>query len=223
MLANLRRSTAVVACTMSIAITGCAALRKDSVTCRVVSGLGGSTLGAVAGGGGAHAIDSSPDGLEIAFSSAIGWLVGGAVGYGLGYWACPVEEAPAAPPPPPPTAAAPAPAKRRIVLRGVHFDFNAASLRPDARAVLDEAASTLREAASVRVAVEGHTDGVGSDAYNLRLSERRAQTVGDELTRQGIDAGRIAIAGLGETKPVASNDTEEGRAQNRRVELRVLD
>jgi len=112
--------------------------------------------------------------------------------------------------------------KKRLILRGVNFDFNKADIRPDARPVLDEAIRTLKEAGDVRVSVEGHTDSVGSNSYNEGLSVRRAKSVAAYLARGGISADRLEISGYGETRPVASNDTADGRAQNRRVELNVL-
>jgi len=108
------------------------------------------------------------------------------------------------------------------VLRGVHFDFNKAAVRADARPVLDEAASILAARPAVRVAVEGHTDGLGSDAYNQRLSERRARAVLEYLVHAGVARERLEAQGFGESHPVADNATEDGRARNRRVELRVL-
>jgi outer membrane protein OmpA-like peptidoglycan-associated protein len=130
---------------------------------------------------------------------------------------------PAPPPPPPPPAAAPAaPMKKRIVLRGVNFDFDKSNIRPDARPVLDEAIRTLKDEADVRVSVEGHTDSRGTDEYNQALSLRRANSVADYLEDGGIARGRLEVTGFGESKPVASNDTDDGRAQNRRVELQVL-
>jgi outer membrane protein OmpA-like peptidoglycan-associated protein len=122
-----------------------------------------------------------------------------------------------APPPPPPAP------KKKIVLRGVNFDFDKANIRADAEPILDAAASTLQAEQPVSIAVEGHTDSTGSDEYNQGLSIRRAAAVRDYLEKKGIDPGRMTIEGYGETKPVASNDTDEGRAQNRRVELRVAE
>jgi OOP family OmpA-OmpF porin len=112
-------------------------------------------------------------------------------------------------------------AKRKIVLRGVNFDFDEATIRPDGKPVLDEAIRTLKEEANVKASVEGHTDAVGSDAYNQGLSERRADAVTDYLTAGGIARRRLSPVGFGESKPVASNETEDGRAQNRRVEFRI--
>ncbi len=132
-----------------------------------------------------------------------------------------VEEAP--PPAPPPPAPPPPPVpKRRIILRGVNFDFDKSTIRPDARVILDEAVATLRSEPEIRVSVEGHTDAMGSDEYNQRLSERRATAVADYLSRGGISRGRFSTEGFGESNPVASNVEEDGRAQNRRVELRIL-
>jgi outer membrane protein OmpA-like peptidoglycan-associated protein len=139
--------------------------------------------------------------------------------------------APEAPPPPPPVAAAPAPApepemppvQKKIVLRGVNFDFDKANIRADAQPILDEAVRALGEAGDVRVSVEGHTDSVGSDAYNMGLSQRRAKAVSDYLQSKGIAGDRLTTEGFGESKPVATNETSEGRAQNRRVELRIVE
>jgi iron complex outermembrane receptor protein len=109
-----------------------------------------------------------------------------------------------------------------ISLEGVHFDFDKATLRPDAIAILDKAVGLLKTQAKVVVEVAGHTDSVGSEEYNQGLSERRAISVKDYLESQGITATRLTARGYGEAQPVASNDTEEGRALNRRVELIVL-
>jgi outer membrane protein OmpA-like peptidoglycan-associated protein len=133
-------------------------------------------------------------------------------------------EPPVEAPPPPVAAPTPAPpAKKKIILRGVNFDFDKADIRPDARPVLDEAIATLKDAGDIDVAVEGHTDSVGSAAYNEGLSVRRARAVADYLARGGISPQRMEVTGFGENRPVASNDTADGRAQNRRVELNVRD
>lgn len=124
-------------------------------------------------------------------------------------------------PPPPPAPPAPR-ATRKIVLRGVRFDFNKYNIRADARPILDEAVRTLQEERDINISVEGHTDAIGSDAYNQRLSERRAGSVADYLARGGVARSRMRVEGYGESRPVATNDTEDGRAQNRRVELHVL-
>jgi outer membrane protein OmpA-like peptidoglycan-associated protein len=130
------------------------------------------------------------------------------------------------PPPAPPApvvaqAAPPPPMAKKIVLRGVNFDFDKSTLRPDAIPILDEAARVLVAEPGLQVSVEGHTDSRGTDAYNDALSLRRANTVRQYLADHGVDAGRLSVVGHGESKPVASNDTDDGRAQNRRVELLV--
>ncbi len=127
----------------------------------------------------------------------------------------------AAPPPPPPPPPTPRPAKKKIVLRGVHFDFDKANVRKDSVPILEEAAKSLEENKDVHVVVEGHTDSKGTEAYNDALSLSRAKAVRDYLVKLGVPADRLSVLGLGERSPVASNDTDAGRAQNRRVELLV--
>ena len=109
-----------------------------------------------------------------------------------------------------------------IDLKGVNFDFDKSTLRPDAVAILDEAVAILSKYAELKVEVAGHTDSVGAEVYNQGLSERRARVVYDYLTGHGIDASRlVGPHGFGESKPIDSNDTKEGRANNRRTELDV--
>jgi OOP family OmpA-OmpF porin len=110
-----------------------------------------------------------------------------------------------------------------IELEGVYFDFDKATIKPEGKVVLNEAAALLQKHERVVVEVAGHTDSTGSDEYNQGLSERRANAVKDYLTAQGVTATRLSARGYGESQPVASNDTKEGRAENRRVELIVLD
>jgi len=128
-----------------------------------------------------------------------------------------VAQAPVAPSPPP----LPPPAKRKIVLRSVYFEFDKSDIRSESRPVLDEAANTLKHEGDVRIVAEGHTDSAGSDLYNKKLGRHRAEAVRSYLVSRGIAGDRIRVVSFGESRPVASNDTEEGRAQNRRVELQV--
>ena len=147
------------------------------------------------------------------------WATGGiGLKYRLNGPPVPPPPAPAPPPPPPPPPAE----KKKIILRGVNFDFDKSNIRPDARPILDEAISTLKEYKQITLSVEGHTDSIGTEQYNQKLSLRRAKSVADYLAKGGIDAKRMTEKGLGESQPVASNDTAEGRAQNRRVELKIL-
>ena len=101
------------------------------------------------------------------------------------------------------------------------FDTNSTALGPGARDRLNQVADILNRYPRTRVVIEGHTDSVGSESYNLRLSERRAESVADYLISQGVERFRITTIGYGETRPIASNATPEGRLQNRRVELKI--
>jgi OOP family OmpA-OmpF porin len=115
-----------------------------------------------------------------------------------------------------------------IDLKGVNFDFDKSTLRPDAVAILNEAIEILKRYPELKVEVAGHTDSIGTDAYNQGLSERRSRAVYDYLTSNGIDAARlVGPNGYGESRPIAPNtnedgsDNPEGRAKNRRTELNV--
>jgi outer membrane protein OmpA-like peptidoglycan-associated protein len=101
----------------------------------------------------------------------------------------------------------------------VLFDFDSANIRPDAERTLTEVAEVMKSYAQRPMRIEGHTDSVASDDYNLKLSERRAQGVQAWLTSKGGVKARITPKGWGESKPVATNDTAAGRQQNRRVEI----
>jgi len=109
-----------------------------------------------------------------------------------------------------------------LILEGVNFAFDSSKLTPESESILEKAVQALRDAASVSVRVEGHTDSVGTEQYNQKLSERRANAVVDYLVSQGIEAGRLEPMGFGESEPVASNETKEGRYKNRRVEFEVI-
>ena len=109
--------------------------------------------------------------------------------------------------------------QERIILRGVHFDFNKSNIRPDAIPILDEAVEILGKHPDVTVDVNGYCDIIGGVAYNQRLSERRANAVAGYLEGKGIAPNRLVAHGYGKTQFVATNATAEGRAQNRRVEL----
>lgn len=104
----------------------------------------------------------------------------------------------------------------------ITFDFDKSDLKPAFYPVLDNVANTLREYDQTIVEVAGHTDSVGSDAYNQQLSERRAASVGNYLMSRGLLRDRFILVGAGESHPVASNDSESGRAQNRRVEITLV-
>jgi OmpA-OmpF porin, OOP family len=183
----------------------------------------GALVGAGLGCGIAAGVDSSSSkGYEIGcpVGGAVGAIAGAGIGYALAPHPAPPPPPPPPPPlPPPPPPPPPPPVAQKLVLRGVNFDFDKAKIRPGDAAVLDEAAATLKQNPNVTVNVNGYTDSIGSEAYNLKLSERRANAVVNYLERQGIPASQLIPHGYGKTNFVASNDTAEGRAQNRRVEL----
>ena len=106
-----------------------------------------------------------------------------------------------------------------LELSGVNFAFNSADLSPAATSALDSVVSRLQFHSVKRVEIAGHTDSTGPESYNQQLSERRAQAVADYMEKNGIEWWRMNVVGHGESQPVASNDTREGRAQNRRVQI----
>lgn len=111
-------------------------------------------------------------------------------------------------------------AEGRVATQGILFDTGSDRIRPESAPTLKEIGEMLKAHPDLRLSIEGHTDNVGDDAANMALSERRAAAVKAHLEREyGIAADRLQAKGMGETKPVASNDTPEGRQQNRRVEL----
>jgi outer membrane protein OmpA-like peptidoglycan-associated protein len=108
-----------------------------------------------------------------------------------------------------------------VLASDVLFTSGSASLYPGGRDKLRQLAGVLSRYPQSTIQIVGHTDSVGSEQMNVDLSRRRAQAVADEITANGVSSGRISIRGLGESQPVATNDTPEGRAQNRRVEIQI--
>ena len=198
--------------------TGCATLRAHQTACRWTSGIVGGVVGAGAGAAVGSAV--SDNDASIAGGAAGGLVVGAIAGGVAGHFLCEPPAEPA-PPPPPPPAPAPPPGTKIETLAGPYFAFNRAELTPEGRTRLEAVVTVLGRHPTVRVLVEGHTDAIGSDAYNLRLSERRAAAVRDYLVEHGVEATRIDVRGAGKAAPIASNATEAGRAQNRRVEITV--
>jgi outer membrane protein OmpA-like peptidoglycan-associated protein len=224
------RASLLVAIPAGLAMlaAGCASLSQPREWGRCAAG--GAILGGLAGIGpgyavGANANGSNPPESRKIAASVIGAAIGAGLGLVAGHYICDpvVQPKPPPPPPPPPPAPPPPPppppAKEKLVLRGVHFDFNKYNLRPGDAAVLDEAAATLKSHPGVMIHVNGYCDAVGSVQYNLKLSQKRAQAVVDYLSNQGIPLVQMIPQGFGKTDFVAPNDTAEGRAQNRRVEL----
>jgi OmpA-OmpF porin, OOP family len=213
-------------------LSGCANIQQPRRWdgCAIGGAILGGAAGAGIGLGIANAVGRSGDNVfneergTAMWASAIG---GAVVGTLLGHYICdPLIQPPAPPPPPPPPPLPPPPpppppppVRQKLVLRGVHFDFNKSNIRPGDAAVLDEAAATLKANPNVSVNVNGYCDWIGGDEYNLRLSDRRAASVVNYLGSAGIPESRLIPHGYGKTDFVATNETAEGRAQNRRVEL----
>jgi outer membrane protein OmpA-like peptidoglycan-associated protein len=208
---------------------GCANLQQPRQWGRCAAG--GAIIGGLAGIGpgyavGANANGSNPPESRKIAAAVIGSAIGAAIGLVAGHYVCdPIEQPKPLPPPPPPPPPPspppppPPPKKEKLILRGVHFDFNKYNIRRGDAAVLDEAASVLKSNPGVVIRVNGYCDAIGGVAYNLKLSQKRAQAVVDYLSEQGIALARMIPEGFGKTDFVATNDTADGRAQNRRVEL----
>ena len=212
---------------MAVSLAGCATTKPS--TCALI----GAGVGAVGGGvgGGLYAENNNDrdheewEGAGIALGSTL-------VGAGVGYLVCSLmEEEPKpaprpAPPPPKPTPPPPPPApkgpdvcKEMVRIHDIKFENDKAEIQPNASTVLDQTAGALQKCPDVKVRLNAYTDSNGSDAYNQKLSDRRANAVREYLESQGVAAGRIEARGLGESNPIADNATAEGRAENRRVEI----
>lgn len=208
MMTSLAASLVLAGCTTNPQ-TGQQTLSRPAATAAAGAGAG-ALLGALLGGRNNRA--------EVLIGTGIGAIAGGAVG---SYMDRQERELRAS------TAGTGIEVERDgadINLRmpsGVTFDFNSSTLKPDFRPALDQVVTTLNAYPSTFIDVSGHTDSIGSEAVNQQLSEKRASAVADYLTYQGIARARIATQGYGKQFPVATNDTEEGRGQNRRVEIKL--
>jgi OOP family OmpA-OmpF porin len=220
-----------VALILVISLGGCSTTRP--AVCAAIGAGYGAIGGAVTGGlyadNNDHHDENELEGAGIAAAIML-------AGAGIGYLGCslmqreaepePRQAAPAPPPPPPPAEPPPPPkpdpCTQLVRLEGVKFAYNESELDPSAGAILDETIAALQGCPEKRVRLSAHTDSVGSEPYNDALSQRRADSVRAYLVSRGIDASRIEARGFGESSPIADNSTDEGRAQNRRVELEPI-
>lgn len=193
-------------------LSGCAGLQqRDWPTCAAVGGVAGAALGAF------ESSSYAGWGALVAAATAGGYCwAQGRDGDGVAR----AEEAAAAEPWVP--AIDPVPAETLRVELDVKFDFDRQVVRPESYADIRDVAEFMKQFPQTTTVVEGHTDSVGTEAYNQRLSERRAMAVREVLVGElGIHPARVDAIGFGEARPVADNESEEGRAVNRRVEAVV--
>ena len=214
-------------------MTGCTGMTKNQAA------LVGATVCGLGAGGGVAAARNGESNQWVAGPAALG---GAILCGGLAYLftenpkpppppppppppakpEAPKKEAPKPPPPPPPPPPKPAPkVERTIILDDVLFDFDKSNVKPEAAAILDRLVAFMKENSDKKANLSGHTDNVGTDAYNQALSERRVASVKDYVVGKGVDGGRVSGQGFGESKPIADNKTAEGRSKNRRVEIKV--
>ncbi|HET8769765.1 MAG TPA: OmpA family protein [Gemmatimonadaceae bacterium] len=204
---TIRLSVALVAMTSLVAASGCA-------TNAQTGGLIGAAAGAAAGG----LIGNNNGGT--AKGAIFGAAVGGAAGAYIGSRMDKQAEELAQNIPG---------AKVERVGEGIQvtfesgllYDFDSDNMKPEARANLRELAASLKEYDGSELLIVGHTDATGSDSYNQSLSERRAAAARSYLIAQGVESSRVKTRGLGESEPVATNDTDAGRQANRRVEVAI--
>ena len=227
--------TALPLVLLTSVLTGCAGLQKtDWPMCAAVGGVTGAGLGAIQnatfagygvliGGGVAAAYcwvhgdgDEDGDGVPDSRDKCPGTPKGVQVDAN----GCPPVVAPA---PEPVVVEAVVPKEETIVINDVYFKFDSAKLTPADKSKLDLISTRLkREAPSAQLHVSGHTDSVGSDVYNNKLSKKRAMSVTDYLVSTGIARSSfVSVVGEGESRPVADNKTAEGRGLNRRVEIKI--
>ena len=198
----------VVAATMAIALVGCQENRN--------TGIGAATGAAV--GAAAGLLVGGDDRRNALVGAGIGLLAGAAVGQYLDQQQRELEAGLAG------TGAEVERQGDQLLVNmpsQITFDTDKTNIKPEFNYALDQVASTFNKYPESYIDVIGHTDSQGSDTYNQDLSERRAASVSNALATRGVNSARLAQFGMGETQPVSTNDTDEGRAANRRVELRI--
>jgi len=209
LIACLLAATAMTACTTVDPYTG-QTVRSNTRTGAIVGALGGAALGYLSN-------DKSEQGRKNALLGAgVGALAGAGVGVYMDKQQAQLRAQLAN------TGVSVTRQGDNIVLNmpsDVTFAVDRSDIQPQFDRVLDEVAGTLNQYPSTMVDVVGHADATGADAYNQALSERRASAVAAYLTSRNVLPARLYVAGMGERQPIASNDTEAGRAQNRRVEI----
>ena len=232
------KSWLAVAVGASLVLNGCAGMSKNQAA--LVGALSCGIPAGVAGGLVAHNNNPNvhmPVGAGAVVGVVSGALICGSLAYLLTPEPKPPPPPPAAPPlppppppppppkpapPPPPPPPPPAPkVERTIILDDVLFDFDKSTIKPEAAQILDRLVAFMNENKDKTANLSGYTDNVGTEAYNLKLSDRRWMSVKDYVVKKGVDSSRVSGQGFGETKPIADNKTAAGRSKNRRVEIKV--
>lgn len=203
-------STIACAALAAVFATSCQTLNTQKEKGAVIGAAGGAVVGGVIG----KATGSTARGAIV--GAAVGGAAGAIIGHQMDQKAKEIQ-----------TTVAGADVTRvgeGLVVTfdsGLLFDFDSDVLRAESKKNLDNLASSLNSFGDSKLMLVGHTDAQGTDSYNLDLSRRRASAVGRYLESRGVNSARVQIAGRGETEPIAANDTEPGRQENRRVEVAI--
>ena len=211
-----KSSVAALFLSSAMVLTSCEAIQNANNTQKgaVIGTAAGAILGAVIGNNAGKG-GNAPQGAVL--GGVVGGVVGGVIGNKMDKQAKEIKE-----------TLPGAEVERvgegiKVTMKEnmVNFGFDSSDLTSAAKANLDKLAQVLKNNMDTNIYIYGHTDSKGTDAYNLSLSERRAAAVKNYLVSQGVSAGRMFTMGVGEKEPVASNDTDAGRAENRRVEFAI--
>jgi outer membrane protein OmpA-like peptidoglycan-associated protein len=213
----MRRGFTISIVSAALVLAGCMT-DPDTGQKRLSRGGGGAMAGAGAGALLGAILGGRNNRTEVLVGAGIGAIAGGAIGSYMDKQARELKQRTAG------TGIEVEQQGEEIAIKlpsGITFDTNKSTVKPEMRPALDEVAKTLVSYPSTFIDVTGHTDSTGNDAINQPLSEQRAAAVADYLQYQGVQRARVATRGYGAQFPVASNETEAGRAQNRRVEIRL--
>jgi outer membrane protein OmpA-like peptidoglycan-associated protein len=206
---NIRKGGLIVTALVLLVASGCATMNKTGK---------GAVIGATAGGaiGGVIGHQSGHTAEGVIIGAAVGGVAGGIIGNVMDRQAKELEQnIPGA------TVERVGEGIKVTFASGLLFDFDSDVVRGEARRNLNELARSLDKYDKSNLMIVGHTDAVGSDSYNQDLSERRSYSASRYLQTQGVSSSRLATRGVGEAEPVASNETEAGRQENRRVEVAI--
>lgn len=207
---SMHRNTIALTTVASLFATGCQTLNTQKEKGAVIGAAGGAVVGGVIG----KATGSTARGAIV--GAAVGGAAGAIIGHQMDQKAKEIQQTVAG-------ADVTRVGEGLVVTfdSGLLFDFDSDVLRAESKKNLDNLASSLNSFGDSKLMLVGHTDAQGTDSYNLDLSRRRAASVSSYLQSRGVSSARVQIVGRGETEPIAANDTEPGRQENRRVEVAI--